>query len=181
MTNTQTPRAPHPALARLQAKDVSVADMTKAVQQAAANPQLTPGMPSDAGVESRVLTPREIRFRIDYDNPDTGALESFELVSRVCDGAEIATMARTAAAFAQVPLDMLAADDRNYFQGLGRAFVQLREIPDRVRELLLEPEFLGPVVGRLAEHERRFRLRGRKTGDGAPPQPAIRLSPWDAA
>lgn len=168
-------------MARLQAKDVSVAEMTKRVAEAAANPPPTPGLPPTAPQTDRELTPRELRFRVDYDNPDTGDAESFELISRVCDGAEVATMARTAAAFAQVPLDMLAADDRDYFQGLGRAFVQLREIPDRVRELLLEPEFLAPIVGRLVEHERRFRLRGRKAGDGQAAQPAVRLSPWDAS
>lgn len=186
MTNpTKAPHkaAPtHPAAARLQSDKLSVADMTKAIVEKAAKPDPTPGLPtpSSAGDE-RELTPRSISFRVDYESPDTGALETFELVSQVPDGAEVATMARTAAAFAQVPLDMLAAIDREYFVALGRAFVQLRDIPDRVRELLLDPEFLFPVYERLVEHERRFRLRGRKPSNGSAPEPGVRLSPWGAS
>lgn len=172
----------HPALEKLKGDSLSVADMTRRVQEQAANPTPAPGLPPVGNVgRAQALVPRTIEFSVDYDNPDTGAIEHFTLISTVPDGAEVATMARMAVSFAQVPLDMLAAGDRQYFVDLGRAFVQLREIPDRVRELLLDPEFLAPVCGRLAEHEARFRLRGRSPGDLSTAEPAIRLSPWDAA
>lgn len=178
MTQAGQKRVP-PALARLQGDKLTVAEKTKAVQAAAAAPGGV--APTPEQVARKDLTPREIRFTIEYEDPDTGVVEALEALSRVPNDDDHSLMARTTAAFAAgVPLDLMAETDRDYFKALGRAFVQVRDPSDRLRELMLEPEFLYPLVGRLVEHERRFRLRGRKPG--APTQakpPVVVHAPWD--
>lgn len=171
-------RPAHPALARLQGSAVSVADKTRAIQQAAATP--APSAPAPDAVAKRDLTPRTLTLRVEYESPETGNVEVVELTSTVPSGDEHARMARTAVAFAGgTPLDMFSAEDRIYFQWLGRAFVQIRDPSDRARELLVEPDFLGPVVGRLVEHERRFQLRGRSPSDVATLKPFVVVhAPW---
>lgn len=163
----------NPALAHVAGK--SIADQTRAIQAAAAAPAIPAPLPASS------LTPRELTFRASWESPVTGLVETHEIVSRVPMGDEHARMARTAVAFAGgTPLDMFSAPDREYFQAQGRAFVQIRDPSDRVRELLYEPAFLFAVVGRLVEHERRFQLRGRSPSDGAPPQPSVVVhAPWD--
>lgn len=173
----------HPALARLQGDTLSIADKTKAIQQAAKHPPAAPavGPATEPAAPARKLTPRTLAFRVEYENPVTGLVETHDVTSTVPMGDEHGLMARTAVAFAAgTPLDMMSAGDRRYFQGLGRCFVQVREPSDRVRELMLEYDFLDPLVGRLVEHERRFQLRGRSPSDGAPTKPSVVVhAPWD--
>ncbi len=178
MTQAGQKRVP-PALARLQGDKLTVAEKTKAVQSAAAAPGGV--APTPEQVARKDLTPREIPFTIEYEHPETGAIEVVVALSRVPDDDDFALFTRTSVAFAGgIPLDLMDGEQRDYFKALGRAFVQVRDPSDRLRELMLNPEVLYPLVERLVEHEHRFRLRGRKPG--APTQakpPVVVHAPWD--
>ncbi len=177
------------------AKETGAGESTSALRaRAKAAAESAPAVKPTTG---RVRVSRELELTASLQDVWTGEVtHSWKYLSRVPDGAEQSQIVRFASQLAGLPMDRLANDDREWFRSLARAEIQIRaasgtglpvdgkpeaRLSAFINMLWEDPELLGQVVGRLAEHEARFRFGDPRESEGAPKFPRVVVSPIGAA